>query len=318
MSIGSNDLMQYLMAADRDNPKVAHLCEPFSPALLRLLNHVIRACNEHNKPVTLCGEMAGRARCFLPLFGMGLRRLSMSPAFLPPIREVLRYTTRAVACEAAQAVLGMATVSEVPHLPDREGARYLAEHEIAGFARVIGDSSGQSHPIRRLPERGTELALFPSGTVEAAQTSRLRLAISPPPAGAVMIYWPPDRPPRAPRHVLLIEDNPDGRESLRLLLSLLGYEVEVAADGAEGLRKGLEMHPDVAIVDIGLPKLDGYQVGQRLRQALGRSVTLVAYTAYDEDAADRRAAEAGFDAWLVKPVELSVLTTWLDKGDEPA
>ena len=113
VSIGSNDLVQYLMAADRDNPKVAHLCEPFSPALLRLLNHVIRSCNDHGKPVTLCGEMAGRARCFLPLFGMGLRRLSMSPAFLPPIREVLRCTTQAVAGEAARSVLDMATVGEV-------------------------------------------------------------------------------------------------------------------------------------------------------------------------------------------------------------
>ena len=73
VSIGSNDLIQYLMAADRDNPKVAHLCEPFSPALLRLLNHVIRACNEHGKPVTLCGEMAGRraASCRCSAWGCG-------------------------------------------------------------------------------------------------------------------------------------------------------------------------------------------------------------------------------------------------------
>src|SRR5204863_4894161 len=83
ISIGSNDLIQYVMAADRDNPRVAHLCEPFSPPVLKLLHHVIRVCNRNNKPVTLCGEMAGRPRCFLPLFGMGLRRLSMSPAFVP-------------------------------------------------------------------------------------------------------------------------------------------------------------------------------------------------------------------------------------------
>ncbi len=113
VSIGSNDLIQYLMAADRDNPKVAYLCEPFNPALMRLLNQVIRACNDHGKPVTLCGEMAGRPRCFLPLFGMGLRRLSMSPAFLPTIREVLSYTTTAAAGEAARRVLDMATGREV-------------------------------------------------------------------------------------------------------------------------------------------------------------------------------------------------------------
>jgi phosphoenolpyruvate-protein phosphotransferase len=113
VSIGSNDLIQYLMAADRDNPKVAHLCEPYGPAILRLLNHVIRVCDAHGKPATLCGEMAGRARCVLPLFGMGLRRLSMSPAFLPSIHELLRRTTLPAARETAAAVLRMATVGEV-------------------------------------------------------------------------------------------------------------------------------------------------------------------------------------------------------------
>src|SRR5439155_23281375 len=68
VSIGSNDLIQYVMAADRDNPKVAHLCEPYSPAVLKLLHHIIKTCNERDKPVTLCGEMAGRPRCFLALF----------------------------------------------------------------------------------------------------------------------------------------------------------------------------------------------------------------------------------------------------------
>ena len=113
VSIGSNDLIQYLMAADRDNPRVAHLCEPYNPALMQLLNRVIRACNEHGKPVTLCGEMAARARCFLPLFGMGLRRLSMSPAFVPSIKEVVRRTTRPVAEEIARRVLAMRTVEEM-------------------------------------------------------------------------------------------------------------------------------------------------------------------------------------------------------------
>jgi phosphoenolpyruvate-protein phosphotransferase len=113
VSIGSNDLVQYLMAADRDNPKVAHLCEPFSPALLRVLNQVIRACDAHGKPVTLCGEMAGRPRCIVPLLGMGLRRLSMSPAFVPSIKELLRHTTLSLAEEVAERALRMHTVGEI-------------------------------------------------------------------------------------------------------------------------------------------------------------------------------------------------------------
>jgi len=113
VSIGSNDLIQYLMAADRDNPRVAHLCEPYSPALLRLLNQVIKTCNDHHKPVTLCGEMAGRPRCFLPLFGMGLRRLSMSPGFVPSIKELLRHTSLEAAQTVTRRVLQMHTVNEI-------------------------------------------------------------------------------------------------------------------------------------------------------------------------------------------------------------
>ncbi len=113
VSIGTNDLIQYLMAADRDNPKVAHLCEPFNPALLKLLNLVIGACNRRGTPVTVCGEMAGRARCVLPLLGMGLTRFSMSPAFVPSIKELVRRTPMAVAREIAERVLTMTTIGEV-------------------------------------------------------------------------------------------------------------------------------------------------------------------------------------------------------------
>jgi phosphotransferase system enzyme I (PtsI) len=94
VSIGSNDLVQYLMAADRDNPKVSHLCQPLSPPVLRTLNAVISACIRARKPVTLCGEMAGSTRAFVLLFGMGLRSFSMSPAFIPSIRELVAHLTK--------------------------------------------------------------------------------------------------------------------------------------------------------------------------------------------------------------------------------
>ena len=94
VSIGSNDLVQYLMAADRDNPKVSHLCQPLSPPVLRVLTNIIAACNAADKPVTLCGEMAGAPRAFVLLFGMGLRSFSMSPAFIPTIKELTSHLTR--------------------------------------------------------------------------------------------------------------------------------------------------------------------------------------------------------------------------------
>jgi phosphoenolpyruvate-protein kinase (PTS system EI component) len=113
VSIGSNDLIQYIMAADRDNPRVAHLCEPFTPAIFRILRTVIKACVARGKPVTLCGEMAARPRCVLPLFGMGLRRLSMSPAFVPTVKEFVRAMRGTAAKQAADQVVRMRTVGDI-------------------------------------------------------------------------------------------------------------------------------------------------------------------------------------------------------------
>ncbi len=114
-----------------------------------------------------------------------------------------------------------------------------------------------------------------------------------------------------PLKILIIEDNADGREALRLLLTLLGCRVETAADGAEGVRMALAGRPHVAFVDIGLPLLDGYEVARRVRAALGRRILLVACTAYDEGSEGVNAKESQFDAWLVKPVELPDLLHWL-------
>lgn len=119
VSIGSNDLVQYLMAADRDNPKVSHLCQPLSPAVLRVLRRVIRACNRAGKPVTLCGEMAGTPRAVVLLFGMGLRSYSMSPAFIPTIKELVSHLTVATAERILQEALRMKTTRRVQ--------RYMAE-----------------------------------------------------------------------------------------------------------------------------------------------------------------------------------------------
>jgi phosphoenolpyruvate-protein phosphotransferase (PTS system enzyme I) len=120
ISIGSNDLVQYLMAADRDNPRVAALCDPLHPAVLRVLKRIIGRCLRKNKPVTLCGEAAGRPMCMLPLIGLGLRRASMSPAFVPAIKQLVRSVSTAEARRTARAVLRMQTVAEVrAHLAER-------------------------------------------------------------------------------------------------------------------------------------------------------------------------------------------------------
>ncbi len=113
ISIGSNDLIQYLVAADRDNPKVAHLCEPLSPAIFRILQMVLDACQRTGTPVTVCGEMAGQPRSVLALFGMGLRRFSMSPAFIPTIKALLAAVTTTQAERFAHQILQLKTSEEI-------------------------------------------------------------------------------------------------------------------------------------------------------------------------------------------------------------
>ena len=113
VSIGSNDLVQYLMAADRDNPKVSHLCQPLSPPVLRVLGGVISESRKCSKPVTLCGEMAGQPRAFVLLLGMGLRQFSMSPAFIPSTKQLAAKLTIAKAEEVLQQALRLETTAKV-------------------------------------------------------------------------------------------------------------------------------------------------------------------------------------------------------------
>ncbi len=112
--------------------------------------------------------------------------------------------------------------------------------------------------------------------------------------------------------VLLIEDNEDARETMQMLLEMWGYTVETAADGQEGLSKALERPPAVAIVDIGLPKLDGYEVARQIRARADQGKPhLIAVTGYGQPEDRRQALEAGFDHHLPKPVNADDLALLL-------
>ena len=111
------------------------------------------------------------------------------------------------------------------------------------------------------------------------------------------------RPESPPRRVLIIEDNDDTRQMLRTALAMNGHEVDEAADGASGLAAAASLRPDVALVDIGLPDIDGYEVARRLRQvAPDGKLVLVAITGYGQPADRDRSRQAGFDAHLTKPI----------------
>ena len=118
------------------------------------------------------------------------------------------------------------------------------------------------------------------------------------------------------RHVLVVEDNHDNRATLRELLEFAGHRVSVAETGVEGVALALERRPDVALVDIGLPELDGYQVARRVREALGRDIVLVALTGYGQPEDVRRAKAAGFDAHLAKPLDIDALQALVTRARE--
>jgi signal transduction histidine kinase/CheY-like chemotaxis protein len=124
----------------------------------------------------------------------------------------------------------------------------------------------------------------------------------------------PGRAPAAPRRrVLVVEDNDDAREMLCRLLRLLGHEPHEAADGLSGVARALDLRPDLTLVDIGLPGLDGYEVAKRIRaHAAGRELRLVALTGYGLDEDRARALAAGYDLHLVKPMDSSRLAEILD------
>ncbi len=108
--------------------------------------------------------------------------------------------------------------------------------------------------------------------------------------------------------ILLVEDNEDAREMLRMLLTLAGHEVYVAGDGPSGIDMAETVGPNVVVIDLGLPGVDGYEVARRLRARQGKDVDLIALSGYGHSEDRRRALEAGFDMHIVKPVDPDHLT----------
>ncbi len=122
----------------------------------------------------------------------------------------------------------------------------------------------------------------------------------------------PAERPAGGLHVLIVEDNPDGRETLRELLEIWGYKVSVASTGPEGLELAFSVRPEVALIDIGLPGMDGNEVARQIRAILDEDeISLIAMTGYGQPEDRRRALQAGFDRYLVKPVDPAVLSQLL-------
>lgn len=121
--------------------------------------------------------------------------------------------------------------------------------------------------------------------------------------------------------ILIAEDNRDSAESLKTLLEALGYEVHIAYDGEAAVRAAAALRPDVILMDIGLPGLNGFEAARRIRaeraDSPGMRVLIVALTGWGQEADRRRSAAAGIDHHLIKPLDLAALQKILDSLPTP-
>ena len=114
--------------------------------------------------------------------------------------------------------------------------------------------------------------------------------------------------------ILVVDDNRDAADSLAIALRLMGHEIRTAYDGVEALRAAEALHPDVALLDIGLPGMNGYEAARQLRaRPWGKRAVLVALTGWGRDEDRQRALDAGFDHHLVKPVDHAQLCALISR-----
>src|SRR5262245_41218365 len=163
---------------------------------------------------------------------------------------------------------------------------------------IVGLHGGKVEAHSEGPGRGAQfvvrLPLIP-GAQQAVETPRV-IPVPTPVAG---------------RRILVADDNKDTADSLQRVLQLYGYDVRVAYDGATALRVGAAFRPEVAVLDIGMPGANGYEVAREIRKQQGARIKLVALTGWGQEGDRRRAMEAGFDYHLTKPVDPGTLNDLL-------
>jgi CheY-like chemotaxis protein len=119
--------------------------------------------------------------------------------------------------------------------------------------------------------------------------------------------------PRVSRRVLVVDDNTDNAELLKILLEEEGHETFMAHDGVEGLAAAERLRPDVVLMDLGLPRIDGFDACRRIReQPWGKHMLVIAITGWGQDIDRRRSHEAGFDHHLVKPVDVHAINALMN------
>jgi signal transduction histidine kinase len=178
--------------------------------------------------------------------------------------------------------------------------------------RLVQMHGGEVRAHSDGPGKGSEFTvLLPrqTGAGAAAATAAAGLAEAAEPAALSAIVA---------RRILVADDNCDALESLAQLLELGGHEIHKAADGVQALEAATRVRPDLVLLDIGMPGMDGYEVARRIRsQPWGREATLVALTGWGQETDRKRSREAGFDSHCIKPLDLQHLFTLLDSLPAP-
>jgi signal transduction histidine kinase len=201
--------------------------------------------------------------------------VGIAPEVLPQIFEMFSQASRSRDRAQGGLGIGLALVQRLVELHD---------------GRVEGRSDG--------PGRGSEFTVRLPAAALAAEAPALA-----PNTGTTLA---------AGFRVLVVDDNQDAADSLSLLLEMLGHQVRTAHDGAEALRVAREFHPEVAVLDLGMPGLSGYAVARQLRgEPWGGELLLIALTGWGQEEAKHRTREAGFDYHVVKPLDADALHTLL-------
>ncbi|HYQ90968.1 MAG TPA: ATP-binding protein, partial [Candidatus Competibacteraceae bacterium] len=169
--------------------------------------------------------------------------------------------------------------------------------------------------VRRLVElHGGRVEAHSAGPEQGAEfTVWLPIRAMGTPSDTILTMAPEAARPAPNLRILLVDNDPDVLESLAMLLHLEGFDVKAATTGPAALDLARQFHPQVVLLDLGMPGMDGYEVARRLqeRPPRQRPQRLIALTGYGDEETRRRVQEAGFTQHLVKPVELSVLVTLL-------
>ena len=263
------------LEVDAINPQLTVRGDPVRLAQVvgNLLHNAAKYTGEGGQIVLATRSNDGRAEIVVRDSGIGISSDSM-----PHIFELFTQIPSERASTSGGLGIGLALVRALVELHGGE---------ISAASR--GADQGSEFTVR--------LPLFETDEVsrEAAQTTQDR--------GPVM---------QVRRNILIADDNQDALESLALMLRMEGHEVTCASDGEEALALAGQRKPEIVVLDVGMPKLDGCEVARRIRaESWGRGAILVALTGWGQDVDRRRSREAGFDMHLVKPVDPATLCDML-------